>query len=192
MDTLELEIGSKLQNRLVMLSKDPGNKALRASCLEISLAEQNYNVALQIADEALEKDPLDSHSKFARASALIGLKRIEDALSVLCSLEEPGLVTHPAVLQNIGLYYYMLGDYSAASAKLYRVYDNGIRSGDLYRLLISTLHHLGDVSAALKIADTAREYAINDEALAGVMGLLYLDANQPQKAAQWSARAFRP
>jgi len=190
MDTLLEGLGTKLHNRLSMLDKDPRNKTLRANCIELALAQQQYDIALQVADEALKNEPEDLQAKFQRASALIGLKRLTEALDDLNALAKDIAPTPPAVLQNIGLCHYLLGDFLAARVSLKELYIAGERSVDVFRLLISTLHYLGDISAAVDIADCADDYAKTDPALAGVMALLYLDANQPHKAAQWSSRSL--
>jgi tetratricopeptide (TPR) repeat protein len=178
----------KLNNRLLMLSKDPLNKVLRGNCIDLALHQKNYNVVLLVANDALAREPTDHQAKFERASALIGLRRINEALDDLNYLVQELELTPPsAVLQNIGLCHYLLGDFVAARTNLERVYAAGVRSADLARLLISSLHHLGEILQATSIADDSNDLGKMDASLAGVMALLYLDANQPQKAAKWSS-----
>jgi len=184
-----METQGKLARLLELLAADPANRSLRGDCVALALQQRDYELARQIAEEAQQRDPTDVQAKFERASALMGLRQFDAALSELGELAV-GENVDPAVLQNIGLCHYILGNYAAARAPLEAVYAHGIRSADLARLLISTLHHIAAVDDALKVAETAADFAKTDGALAGVLALLYLDADQPAQAARYSARAL--
>lgn len=186
---MQSDLSHRLHGRLAMFAKDPQNRRLRGDCVELAIKEKQYDIALQIADKAVDQDKSDEQARFERASALMGLHRFDDALVELRALSQSSDPS-PAVLQNIGLCNYLLGNFSAARAPLEAIYHQGVRSTDLFRLLISTMHHLGDISSALKIADEASEFAGSSDTLAGILGLFYLDASQPQKAAKWSAKSL--
>lgn len=188
-DMTNTEPHNKLQRLMALLAADPQNRALRSDCVALALQQRDYNVAQQLSEAALVRDPMDAQAKFERASALMGLRQFEAALVNLTELTQ-GADTDPAVSQNIGLCHYLLENYAAARPHLETVYAKGVHSTDLLRLLLSTLHHVGAVDEAVKIASSVDDTAKHDGSLAGVLALLYLDAEQPAQAARWSARAL--
>jgi tetratricopeptide (TPR) repeat protein len=153
------------------------------------MAVRDYAQALALADQALVQSPADPAARFARANALIGLHEYAEAIAVLRSILEQD-ADNLAVHQNIGLCYYLQAQYESARPFLAQVYSAGIRTADLLRLLIPTLHHLGLVDEAVQIANDNPEPGKSNPALAGTYSLLYLDADDPAQAARFSARAL--
>lgn len=179
----------RLHRFIGMLGVDPDNKRLRDECVSLALQEQQYDWVLATTANLLSRDSSDRDAQFGRASAYVGKRQFDMALPLLNALDETGEAT-AAVSQNLGLCHYALGDYDQAKAHLEKAYELGERSSGLLRLLISTLHHLGLMDKALEIANTDSEAGREDGALAGVLALLYLDANESGQAARWAARAL--
>lgn len=179
----------RLEGLIKLLASDADNKSLRGRCVSLALQECRYDAASKLVEEALARDPLDRQALFEQASIHLAQKQFDTASRLLAALTEDANVD-PAVWQNLGLCHYALGDYAAAKPCLERVYERGAHSADLFRLLVSTLHHLGLVDEALVVAKTAAESGRANGALAGVLALLYLDAEEPAQAARWSARAL--
>jgi len=144
---------------------------------------------VEVAQQRLDAAPDDAVALFDLASGLIGEQQYEAALLQLARL--PAAVqANSAVLQNRGLCHYCLQQYAQARSLLEICYANGERHAGLQRLLISTLHHLGQLESALTIANEATDVAATDGALAGVLALLYLDADDVPNARRWARTAL--
>jgi len=183
------DLAQKL-GRLKELSRiDPGNQPLARDCADLALRCGDYGLALERLDALLAASPGDLRARFDRATALIGKRDYPAAIDSLREIlqENPSLT---AARINLGLCHYCRGEYAEACAALDPAYAEGDRSTDLLRLLVSTYHHLGLMSEAVALADSNAQAASADPAVAGVYALVYLDANQPSKAAKWMAKAL--
>jgi tetratricopeptide (TPR) repeat protein len=170
---------TRLQSLLCMLQADPANSVLRSHCINTALALGDYQQAQQLVDDRLRHAPTDPHAR----------KEYGNAIPQLDALLSNGH-RQPGILVNLGLCHYCLAQFAAARAPLQEAYEMGERSAGLLRLWISTLHHLGMLDEALAAADTCGAAASSDGALAGVLALLYLDAEQAAAAARWAAVAL--
>lgn len=179
-----------LNSLLKLFAHDPDNRLLRGRCVEVALQQRDFATAERLAREALARDATDAQGWFELASAQMGQRDFALALDSLGRLTT-GDHIDPAVHQNIGLCHYLLGHHAEARVHLEAVYRSGVRSADVLRLLISALHHLGDMEAARPMAEEAAEVGRTDAGLAGVLALLYLDDNNSAQAARWAARALQ-
>jgi len=154
-----------------------------------------YGFALERLDTLLAGSPGDLQIRFDRATAQIGTRDYAAAIDSLREIlsAEPSLT---AARINLGLCHYCRAEYAEARTELDAAYGAGDRSTDLLRLLVSAYHHLGLMKEAVALADANANANANaktgttDAGLAGVYALLYLDANQPSKAARWSGKAL--
>lgn len=149
----------------------------------------DFGRALDLVDSRLSRHPAEAESLFARSNALIGLKRYEDALAVLKPLEDQG-VAQLAVLRNMATCHYLLRNFENARAYAERLIAAGETSAGTLHLAISSLHHLGELDAAVKLADAHASTAEQDGALAGVCAIAYLDAENSAKAGKFAAIAL--
>lgn len=188
--TVRTSIDAERLARLVAMWRgEPHNLSLYRHCIAAALQSAAFELAVAVAQERLQSVPDDPSARFDVASGLIGQRSYEAALSQLACLPAP-LSDSIAVLSNRGLCHCCLQQFALARPLLTRCYADGDRSPGLLRLLISTLHHLGDVRAAVGIADEAATVAAADAALAGVLALSYLDADDATKARQWARVAL--
>jgi tetratricopeptide (TPR) repeat protein len=176
---------ARLERLLVLRRNDPQNLHLYRDCVATALQSAAFEVVVSLAQEQLQLDGDPWAARFDWASGLIGQQDYAGALLQLEHLPQ-NAHQHPAVLLNRGLCHYCLAQYEQARAPLEACYAQGDRSPGLLRLLISTLHHLGLVTQALPIAQAAAPLATTQAALAGVLALLYLDADDLVKARQWA------
>jgi tetratricopeptide (TPR) repeat protein len=172
-----------------MLQADPANSVLRRQCVELATQAGKFDVVVQLADSALDAHPADAAALFDKATGLIGQRAYREALDVLQQFEPPG--ADSAVLANMGLCCFCLGDFESAKRHLDPCYAGGARSPGLLRLLISSCHHVGALDEALRIAGENEATAAGDAALAGVYALLYLDADDAARASKWAKTALR-
>jgi Tfp pilus assembly protein PilF len=113
----------------------------------------------------------------------------EDAIGILKMLEDTGIA--PAgVMQNLATCYFGLQRYESARAYGERLLAAGEKSGDVLHLTVTSLHHLGDVDAAVKLADEYVAVAGTHGRFAGACALLFLDGNDAAKAAKFAAVAL--
>jgi tetratricopeptide (TPR) repeat protein len=171
-----------------LLHEDARNPALLRHCARLAVELGEYTEALDFATRAESVGP-DPEARFHHASALIGLRRYTEAAGLLSELRGQATM-QPAVDTNLALCYYVLADYARARPLLDALIASGSPTPDVVRLMVSTLHHLGDLVAAISVADSHAAAAMNDGAAAGVCALAYLDASRAVEAARYAARAL--
>jgi Flp pilus assembly protein TadD len=172
-----------------LLRSDPGNPALLRECSRLALALREYEAAMQFTTAALKILPSDAESTFHLASANMGLRRFEEAAQGLAALRSRGL-KESGIDTNLALCHYALGDYAAARPLLDELIASGSAAADVLRLAVSSLHHLGDLTAAVAVADGHPQAAVADAVLAGVYALAYLDAGKAAEASRYATRAL--
>ena len=168
---------------------DPANDRLARDCIDAALQAGAYDFVLERSVQALAATPADLQALFDNASALIGLRDYRGAIGSLRSLLERQPQVHAARI-NLGLCHYALGEFAEAREPLDAVYLAGDRSAGLLRLIVSTYHHLGLIDEALAVCEANPAPSGADAALAGVYALVYMDAEMPQPAGEWAARAL--
>jgi tetratricopeptide (TPR) repeat protein len=173
-----------------MLKLDPGNTSLRTQCVDLALSLGKFDEAQAIVHSRLRESPYDAAALFDNATVHIARKQFRDAIPPLKALLSGGHA-NSGVLINLGLSHYCLTEYADARTALQKAYDAGDRSGGLIRLLVSSLHHVGQLDEAVAIADANANVAREDGALAGVFALAYLDAERAIPAARWAKTALR-
>jgi tetratricopeptide (TPR) repeat protein len=171
-----------------LLASDPNNAPLLQRCAQLALELRHYDDALVAASAALKAAPGNPDAMFCRASALIGLKHYKEAAQCLTVLQNHGL-TDPGISINRALCHYLLSEFAEALAQLEPLIAAGHTSADILRLAVSSRHHLGDIDAAIALAD-AHPGAAADGAVAGVYALAYLDAGRASESARYGAAAL--
>lgn len=181
----------KLQQRLAWLRQDPANVVLYRQCAQAAMALRRYDLLLQIVDQALANDPTDAAARFDRANAQIGLHDYRGALATLAEVQVTDPEHHRAVASNRALCHYCLGEYVQALPLLQADYASGQSDAQLLFMLIRSYHFLGQLDEAAALASANAEAASKDAALAGAYALMFLDAEEADSAARWSATALR-
>jgi tetratricopeptide (TPR) repeat protein len=172
-----------------LLQEDARNPALLRQCARLAIELRQYPEALDFATRAESAGTGDPEARFHHASALVGLRRYAEAVGVLSELRgQAGM--QPGVDTNLALCYYVLGDYTRARPVLDALIAGASPTADVVRLAVSTLHHLGDLSAAISVADSHAAAGVSDAAVAGVFSLAYLDASRTAEAARYAAHAL--
>lgn len=180
----------KLGRLRKLLQADPGNTALRRQCVDLATQIGQYETVVQLADTVLVASPADTAALFDKATGLIGLRAYSPALELLGQLE-PMAAADSAVRMNMALCCYCLGDFAAAKQHLDKCDAAGMKTSGMLRMLVSSCHHLGLLDEATRIARENEAAASSDAALAGVCALLYLDVDDPMRAAQFASIALR-
>ena len=180
---------ARLDRLEALLRSEPENLPLHRDCIELATRGGEFERALELIDARLARHPGEAESLFARANALIGLQRFEDAIAILKLLEEQG-VAPVAVMQNLATCHFALRQYENVRAYGERLIAAGEKSADVLQLTISALHHLGEMDPALKLADENAEAAATHGRLAGTCAMIYLDMSKEQNAAKYAAVAL--
>jgi tetratricopeptide (TPR) repeat protein len=183
-----MEPATRLERLLALLRVDPGNARLRSQCIELAHSCGRFDTAIELADAALAADPSDAAALFAKSNGLIGRREYRAALEVLREVARiAGLI--PEVRTNLALCHYCLGEFADAQAHLEECYRAGARTPGVLRLLVSSHHHQGAMQAAVEIA-LENQDGVEDAGLAGAYAILFLDADDMARAAQWSKKAL--
>lgn len=172
-----------------LLRSDPDNLPLHRECIELAMGGGEYARALELVDERLARHPSDAESLYARSNALIGLKRFDEALEILKSLETRGVAQH-AVIKNLATCSFVMRRFENSRAYSSQLLAAGDKSAGTLNLLISSLHHLGEVDEAVKVADEHAEIAATDGLLAGSCAMIYVDTEKVEKARKFAAIAL--
>jgi Flp pilus assembly protein TadD len=172
-----------------LLPADPRNPALLRDCSRLAVALREYEPAVQFASSALQVVPGDAEATFHLSSALMGLKRFEQAARELAALRSRGL-EEAGIDTNLALCHYALGNFAAAQPLLDGLIASGTAAPDVLRLAVSNSHHLGDLATAIAVADAHPQAGMGDGVLAGVYALAYLDAGRPAEASHYATRAL--
>lgn len=185
-----MAVTARLGRLQQLLQADPANAGLRRQCVELAAQAGKFDVVVQLADAVLEANSSDATASFDKATGLIGQRAYREAVEILERISPPAAAAS-AVLANIALCYFCLGNFAAARRNLDQCYERGDRSAGLLRLLVSSCHQLGALDDAVRIAGENEQVASSDAALAGVYALLYLDANDAARAAKWAKATLR-
>jgi tetratricopeptide (TPR) repeat protein len=181
---------ARLERLEPFLRSDPDNLPLHRECVDLAMQGRAFERALELVDARLSRHPAESEAQFARSNALIGLKRYDEALGILKALEAQG-VTAAGVLSNLTLCHFALRNYANSRAYAEQLLAAGQVHPDTVRMAVSSLHHLGEMDAAVALADQHAALGEQHGALAGVFAMAYLDANDAAQAAKYAAIALR-
>jgi tetratricopeptide (TPR) repeat protein len=188
-DAMARDVRTELDKLRKLLLEDARNPVLLRHCAALAIEAGEYGEALGFTVTALGIVAGDPAVGFYQAAALMGLKRYSEAAGILSELRHHKEMQSAADM-NLALCFYALRDYAAARPVLETLMAATVPSADVIRLFVSTLHHLGDIPAAVAIADRHSEAGTRDGALAGVYALVYLDASRAMEAARFADRAL--
>jgi tetratricopeptide (TPR) repeat protein len=181
----------KLHKRLSWLRHDPDNAGLYRECATLALAIKQFDVLLELATQALARNPTDTALLFDRANAEIGRRDYPAALATLAGIEPATEEQRHAIAANQAVCHYCLNEYEQALPLLLGGYQRGQRGADWLFMLVRASHHVGQLDEAVAIAKENAEAGAQSALLAGAYALMFLDAGDAGAAARWSATALR-
>jgi Tfp pilus assembly protein PilF len=181
---------ARLERLEPLLRVEPDNLPLHRECVQLAMEGRAYERALQLVEARLSRHPAEAEAQFARSNALIGLQRFDDALQILKALEAQG-VTATGVLANLALCHFALGNFANTRAYAEQLLAAGEVNADTVRLAVSSLHFLGEMDAAVALADQHAALGEQNGGLAGVFAMAYLDSNDAPKAAKFATVALQ-
>jgi tetratricopeptide (TPR) repeat protein len=180
----------RLQGYLV---QDPSNLALLADLADLLLNAGRHAEARGPVEAALAHEPADAHFLYRLGVIEHHAGNLQQARGVLTGLVEQG-VHEPALKLELARVQLALGEVQAAAQMLEEACQPGVqeplRSQALF-LRVRSLHRLGDMEAAITLAEAAlcEERTPIHGALASALATLYLDAERGEDAAHLYAQA---
>lgn len=181
----------KLNKRLGWLRHDPDNAGLYRECANLALALKQFDALLEIATQALARNPTDTALLFDRANAEIGRRDYRAALATLAGIEPGSDEQRSAIASNQAVCHYCLNEFEQALPLLLEEYRRGQRTPDWLFMLVRSGHHVGQLDEIAIIAKENAEAGTRHALLAGAYALMFLDAGDAGAAARWSATALR-
>jgi len=176
---------SRLEKLAPLLKFDPDNLPLHRECVELAMQGGEYARALDLVDARLIRHPVEGESLYRRSNALIGLGRHAEAIEILKQLEDQGVALE-SVWQNLATSHLALEQFENARAYAEKALAVGKPSANLLLVAMTSLHHLGEMQEAVKLADEQAAVAEGNGRLAGAWALMYHDAEQNTKAAKFA------
>lgn len=180
---------SKLSRLQGFLEADPDNANLLADVSDLALDCGDLLAARAAASRGLELQPGNPSFLMRLCSASIAEGNFDEALSITGQLLDAG-VDHPAVRYNRAYAMVCMRRFAEARELLQALHAEQALPAQVGRLLVRTLHYLGEVDEAIAIAQGYLEVDPQNGELAGMLGLLYVDANQLPEAKAWAQRAL--
>jgi tetratricopeptide (TPR) repeat protein len=189
----EVAGATRLEKLTPLLKFDPDNLPLHRECVELAMQGGQYARALDLVDARLSRHPVEAESLYRRTNALIGLGRHSEAIAILEQLEEQGVALE-AVWENLATCHFTLEQYENARAYARKALTVATPSANLLFTALTSLHQLGEIDEAEKLADAHAAMAEKDGRLAGAWALLYHDAERSAEAAKFAdiALAMNP
>jgi len=180
---------NRLDRLVTLLRSEPDNLALHRDCVQLAMGEGSFERALELVDARLTRHPQEAESLFARSNVLIGMKRFEQAIDILRQLDAQG-VAPQAVLQNLMTCHFALEQYANVRVYGERLVAAGEATGDSLYLAIASLHHLGEMKDAVRLAEQHAAAAATHARFAGSCALVFHDTGDLANAAEFAATAL--
>jgi tetratricopeptide (TPR) repeat protein len=173
-----------------LLQQDPGNASLRSQCIQLALSAGNLQQAESLLRDAAEGAQRDPQLRYASACIAMTNKDFASAGAQLESLLADG-VDNAGVRISLATCMYMSNQHARVVALLQPIESTLTSQPSAVRLLVSSLHHLGEVDQAVEVAGRHPTAAEGDGPTAGVFALLYLDADDAANAGRWADLALQ-
>lgn len=170
------------------LAVDPANPHLLATAIDLSLAQGRLDTALKHAQSAIALRPNDLTFMNRYGSVLIARGQLDEAQTVLEKLAAQ--TADVAVAFNLALVYFRQGRYAQARSTFepYLGQQGAAPAG--VTLFVRTLHHLGDIENAVRVAAHYKAVCCRDADFLAAAGLAYLDDDQLDAARHFSEAAL--
>src|SRR5215510_9717580 len=91
---------AQLARLRALFAVDPSNEHLRQRCARLAAEARDFDALLDLARQRLRAAPADAEALFHEATALLGLRRVDEALRPLEALEA-ALPNDASVLSNL-------------------------------------------------------------------------------------------
>ena len=173
------------------LEQDPENVPLRTDLADLLLELDETETARQHVEAALARQPQDGPLRYRRAVILHRQGELTQAHAQLSELLAQG-VDEPVVHFEMGRVQFAQGEFARAIQTLAPLCQAAspaeLRPMAAF-LSVRGLHQLGELDAAIQLAESVMSTGGSDSALGTALATLYLDAGRPADAARLYAQA---
>lgn len=171
------------------LVQDPANLNLLAEAADLSLAMGDIAAARAAIEQALGAKPGDPYFRSRLSTTALARQDWDEAVSICRALVEEGHDA-AAIRYNLARGLCFSGQHAEARTVLERLQGVEEAPEDVAQLLIRTLHALGEVNEAIRVASAHLASRPEDHVVAGMLSLLHIDNNDLESARKWSAQAL--
>lgn len=181
---------ARLQKLQGYLNADPNNFTLLSEASDLALQCGDWGTAKTLVERALALQPQDNVTRYRMAVILLSEDKPQESLAITQSLLDAG-EAHPAVRYEYGRGLFLSSRFAEAEPVFAALLPEAASFAELPYLYIRTLHFLGKVKEAAAFAEDFLKVRPDDSLMQGMLGLLYLDDNDIDKAAALSAASLK-
>lgn len=171
------------------LNADSNNLALLMDATDLSMQLGDWSTAKELVERTLTLQPNDAVTRYRLAVILLHLGQAQESVPITQSLIDAGK-THGAVRFAHAQGLALTGRFAEAEPIFTALLSKASAFREFPYLYIRTLHFLGKIEEALTYANIYAAEQPQDSMVQGLVSLLYLDNDNVEQAAQWSAKAL--
>lgn len=172
------------------LAQDPGNVNLLLEIADLSIPEGDLAGAREAASTALQAVPGNAYARSLLSTIALAQQNWSEAIEIGLGLLADGHNV-PPVRYNLGRALLFAGRHAEASAHLEPLVGRSDVPHDAIQLAIRARHYQGDIEAAVALAKTHLERHPADNVVAGMLSLLYIDADDLPAAQALAEQTLR-
>lgn len=185
---VDLALG-RLARLQKFLEADPDNLNLLADVSDLALEYGDLSAARAAAVRGLELRPGDPFFSLRLSSVAIAEGNLDEALAITAKLLASG-AEDPAIRYNRAYALVCLRRFEEAKELLLALHAEQALPALVARLLVRTLHYLGELDEAIAAAQAHLEDEPGNGEIAGMLSLLFVDVDQLPQAQEWAQRAL--
>lgn len=180
---------NRLDRLLSFIEADPDNLNLLADAADVALACGDLEAARSSVVRGLELQPGDPFFSLRLSSVALAEGNFDEALALTGQLIAAGYEEAP-VRYNHAYALVCLRRFAEARPFLLALQSEQALLALVGRLLVRTHHYLGEVEEAIAVAVSCLQAEPQNGEMAGMLSLLYVDADEMEQARVWAERAL--
>jgi tetratricopeptide (TPR) repeat protein len=181
------DVADKLGRIETYLAQDPANAELLAQAIDLSLTAGQVERAMKHADEALAYHPGDVFFLARRGNVLLAAAEWKKAVDLFSQLVQSH--SDPVLEYNLAYAFFRLERYADVCALLLPLAQTADAAS--VTLLLKSLHHQGDVAAAVALAEAQMSRCESDAAFLSAASLACFDGGALALARRFSDEALQ-
>jgi tetratricopeptide (TPR) repeat protein len=184
------DASERLKRYLRFLEQDPSNVNLLGDAADLCLETNQLDRAHDLIQRGLAASSNAAQFRYRQSCLARARQDWKQAAELSQALLDEG-GSDPAIHYNAGIALAMLGRYPEAKAHLLPLAHRSDTFANLPYYLVRTLHHLGELDEASKIAEAHMAAHADDGTMAGMLSTLCMDRDDMAGARRWSDLALQ-
>ena len=180
----------RLSRLLEFCNADPDNVSLLADIADLALACGEQGTARDAVQHALSLEPGNPYFQLRLSSIAIAEGNYAEAIEITRRLQAQGQ-HDPAIGYNLAHALFCDKAYAGAREVLQPLFEANVLTDPQASLLIRACHYLGEIDLAIAVARQVLERSPDNASVAGMLSLLYVDANELPSAAKYAAQTLQ-